>query len=280
MKPEAFKDILFEPDDKGLVTVTLNTPKRKNALSPYTFYELYWAIDILEKSSDLKAMILTGAKDEAIDDSGKEAFSSGGYFNESALKDIDEEAMKEIDFSDLAQKKLVMKMFQCYKPIVAAINGLAIGAGFTMPLAGADLIYLSEHAWIQLPFARLGLVSELACTFLLPRLVGFQKAKEIIYFSQKLSAQEALDLNLVNGVFPHEELLPAVREITSKIIPPKGASFALETIKKNMHRPFIQELSNMLDDENKGLQECMKSEDFGEGLMARIEKREAVFKGC
>ncbi len=279
MQPTDFKDILYQTEKNGLVTVTLNIPKRKNAMSPYTFYELYWAIDHFEKDESLGAMIITGAKDPDADNPQKEAFSSGGYFNESAFSDISDELKKEIDVSDIAQKRLTIKMFGCYKPIIAAINGLAIGAGFTMPLAGADLIYMSEYAWIRLPFAQLGIVSELASSFLLPRYIGFQKAKEIIYFAQKLTAKEALELKLVNDVVSHDELLPYAKGKALALSPPKGAGLAIGRIKKSMHEPFIEAVSKTLDLENEGLNFCIKTADFGEGLVARIEKRDPQFSG-
>ncbi|MBU2510252.1 enoyl-CoA hydratase/isomerase family protein [bacterium] len=274
-----FKDILYQADGNGLVTVTLNIPKRKNAMSPYTFYELYWAVDHFERDEKLGAMVITGAKDPDVNDPQKEAFSSGGYFNESAFNDVSDELKKEIDISDIAQKRLTLKMFGCYKPIIAAINGLAIGAGFTMPFAGADLIYMSEYAWIRLPFAQLGIISELASSFLLPRYVGFQKAKEIIYFSKKLTAKEALELGLVSDVILHENLLLHAKDKALALIPPRGAGLAIGRIKKSMHEPFIEAISKTLDLENEGLGFCVKTADFGEGLMARIEKRDPRFTG-
>lgn len=109
--------------------------------------------------------------------------------------------------------------------------------------------------------------------------MGFQKAKEIIYFSKKLTAQEAADLNLVNGVLPHSDLLPYCREQALQLVPPRGAGQAIQRIKRTMHLPYIEALSNALDLENEELTRCMNSVDFGEGLMARIEKREPRFSG-
>ena len=180
--------------------MTLNTPKRKNALSPLTFLELFWAIDALERDDAAHAMIITGARDPDSDDPAKEAFSSGGYFNPAAFEGLPDEIMKQIDLKDIAQKRTTLKLFKCDKPVIAAINGLAVGGAVTMALSGADLIYLSEHAWFRLPFNSLGIIAELASSYLLPRLVGFQKAKEIVYFSKKISAQEAVELGLANEV--------------------------------------------------------------------------------
>ncbi|MCP4754146.1 MAG: enoyl-CoA hydratase [Proteobacteria bacterium] len=279
MKIEDFNDIVYEKDETGIVTVTLNTPKRKNALSPVSFLELFWAVDIMEKDDTAGIMIITGAKDPNNDDPTKEAFSSGGYFNPDAMKNASEEVKSQLDLTDIAQKKMTVKMFGCDKPIIAAINGLAIGGAFTMALSGADLIYMSEHAWIRMPFSNLGIIAELASSLLLPRLVGFQKAKEIVYFSKVVPAQEALELGIANQVLPHDELLPYAREQALKLIPPGGAGFAIRQMKRAFHKPYIEAVSQALDNENEGLNICFKTGDFMEAFAARLEKRDPVFKG-
>ncbi len=280
MKVEDFTDILFEKDDQtGIVMVTLNTPKRKNALSPLTFLELFWAVEIMENDDSAHIMIITGAKDPDDNDLTNEAFSSGGYFNPTALGNVDDELLKQIDIQDIAQKKLTMKMWQFDKPVIAAINGLAIGAGFTMPLACADLIYMSEHAWLKLPFVSLAIVPEFAMTYVLPRVVGFQKAKEIMYFGEAIKAKEALELGLINEVVPHEDLLFTAREAALKLIPPQGAGLAVRMTKRALHKPLLDNFSKTLDLENEGLNKAMTTEDFMECLAAKGQKRTPVFKG-
>lgn len=279
MKVEEFKEITYEKEASGLVTVTINIPKRKNAMSPYTFYELFWAVDAFENDSECGVMILTGAKDPDSSDPEKEAFSSGGYFNAAALENIPEEIRADIDLADIAQKRISMKMFKCMKPIIAAINGLSVGAGFTLPLVGADLIYMSEYAWIRLPFSSLGIISELASSFLLPRLMGFQKAKEIVYFGRTVTAREAVELGLANEVVPHEKLMEVARERALALTPPRGPGFSIQAMKKCIHQPYIEAVSRALDLENEGLNECFKTADFAEALTARMEKREPLFRG-
>lgn len=279
MKIDDFKDIKYEKDDSGIVTLTFNTPKRKNALSMISFLEIFWAVDHFEKDDSAGAMIMTGAKDPESDDPEKEAYSSGGYFSMDAFNGVSDEIMQQIDISDIAQKKVTVKLFNCDKPIIAAMNGLAIGGAFTMSLAGADLIYMSEHAWIQMPFSKLGIVPELASSFLLPRVMGFQKAKEIIYFSKKLTAIEALELNLGNAVLPHAELLGYAREQAKMLIPPDGAAYAIRQMKQALHKPYVEAVEKALDLENEGLNNCWKSADFAESLLSRHEKRAPVFKG-
>jgi 2-(1,2-epoxy-1,2-dihydrophenyl)acetyl-CoA isomerase len=280
MKVEDFKDILYEKDETtGIVTITLNTPKRKNALSFVSFLELFYAVDEMEKDDTARAMIITGAKDPDSRDATTEAFCSGGYFNMKLIQEIPEEIQAEIDLTDIAQKKLCLKFFSLDKPVIAAINGLSIGAGFTMPLAAADLIYMSEHAWIQLPFVGLGIVPEFALTYFLPRLMGFQKAKEIVYFRKRVSAQQALEWGWVNDVVTHDELIPHAREMARKLIPPEGPGLAVKLAKRAFHKPYMDSLAAALDVENEGLNQGVMTYDFGEALKSRKEKRAPVFRG-
>ena len=280
MKVEDFKDILYEKDEAtGIVTVTLNTPKRKNAMSFITFLELFYAVEEMEKDDTARAMVMTGAKDPDTHDPQNEAFCSGGYFNMKLIQEIPDEIRDEIDLTDIAQKKLCLKFFSLDKPVIAAINGLAIGAGFTMPLAGADLIYMSEHAWIQLPFVGLGIVPEFALTYFLPRLMGFQKAKEIVYFRKRVPAQQALEWGWVNDVLPHDQLLSHATEMAQKLIPPEGPGLAVKLAKRAFHKPYMDALAAALDVENEGLNQGVMTYDFGEALKARKEKRAPVFRG-
>lgn len=279
METQDFRDIIYAKDETGIVTLTLNTPARKNALSALTFLELYYAVDRFESDDAAYAMIITGAKDPKSDDPAKEAFSSGGYFNPDAYEGVSPEIMAEIDMSDIAQKRTTLKFYACDKPIIAAVNGLAIGGAVTLCLAAADQIYMSEHAWMDLPFARLGLAAELASTFFLPRLLGFQKAKELLFYPERLTASETVELGIANQVLPHSELLSYAREKVLQLIPPQGPSLSIREMKRCMHQPHMNALGNALDQENAAFAKLMATEDFVEGLMARVERRPPVFKG-
>lgn len=280
MKIDAFKNVIYEKDaDSGIVTVILNRPDIRNALTFSVILELYHAVDAVENDETAKALIITGAPAEDDKDPANEAFSSGGYFNPKELESMDEETKNEIDFTDIAQKKLCLKMWNLYKPIIAAINGLAIGGGFTIPLACADLIYASEHAWVRLPFIGLGITPELASSYLLPRIVGFQKAKEIFFFGEKLTARELFDMGIVNKVLPHDELLPFARETALRLIPPRGAGRAVYWTKKMLHEPLVEMVTRALDEENEALLQAIGTVDFMEALKARKEKRAPLFIG-
>jgi 2-(1,2-epoxy-1,2-dihydrophenyl)acetyl-CoA isomerase len=280
MAVKDFNNIIYDKDDNtGVVLVTINRPEIKNALSILVLLELNRAAELFDSDETAMAMIITGAKASADNDPANEAFSSGGYFNPAELESLDEETKAEFDLTDIAQKKLCLKLWQINKPIIAAINGLAIGGGFTLPLACADLIYVSEYAWVKLPFISLGIIPELASSYLLPRILGFQRAKEILFFGGTLNADQLLDMGLVNKILPHTELIAYSKEIAARLVPPKGSSLAVGLAKQAIHRPLIEAVSRALDEENAGLNKAFAAADFWEVLAARKEKREPIFKG-
>ena len=280
MTEKNFEAILYEKnDDTKIVTVTINRPEIRNALTLRVLLELYWAADAVEKDDTAKALIITGARSEGNNDPAREAFCSGGYFNPAELESMDKETKAEIDLTDIAQKKLCLKLWSLYKPVIVAMNGLAIGGGLTIPLACADLIFASEYAWARLPFVNLGIVPELASSYFLPRLLGFQRAKEIMFFGEKMTAQQMLKMGIVNKVLPHGELISYARETALKLIPPRGAWMAVRMTKEILHKPLIEAVTRALDLENVALNKLFASNDFFEAITARMEKREPVFKG-
>ena len=267
---EDFEDIIYEKEDNGICTATISRPEARNAVTYVTFLEIYTVLEDMEKDRNAKVLIITG-------DPRGNAFTSGGYFKPEMIEEM--KKYKEIDLMDIAQKKVCMKFWDFNKPVIAAINGMAIGGGITMPLAGADLIYMAENAWLGFFFSKRAIIPEFSCTFLLPLLVGFQKAKEICYFGDKITAQKAYELGLVNKVLPPDELIPYSREQALKLIPPKGPSLSLKLMKKTMHAYFREILDRTLDLENRALRKAFTSKDFNESMKALKEKRDPVFVG-
>ncbi len=280
MDENSFKEILYEKEEgTGIVTLTLNTPERKNAMGLVTISEIMMAVDRMEQDASSRVMIITGAKHPERKNPAEEAFSSGGYFTKEELQDSKGKQKNSGELEDIAQKELFLKFWKLEKPVIAAINGLAIGIGFTMPLSCADLIYMSEYGWLKMPFVSIGLLPEFASTYVLPRLLGFQKAKEIFYFGNKINAEEAVESGLANKVLAHDDLLPYSKKMALRLIPPEGAGLSVQLTKKALNAPLIREMSRALDIENKGLNRAVTTSDFQEAVSSRIEKRKPVFKG-
>lgn len=272
MNINEFEDIIYEKEENGICTITINRPERRNALSQVTFLEIETVLDDMQQDDNTRVLIITGCQEA-------DAFSSGGYFNMKYQTQIPQEIRKQIDFSDIAQKKLCMKFWDFPKPIITAINGFAIGAGITMPLAVSDLIYMSENAWIGFYFVERAIVPEFAASFILPFYLGFQKAKEVLYFGDQIPAKKAKELGFINKVLPEGELIPYVRKIALRLIPPNSPSVALKLMKKSMHDYFRKILSDTLDLENKSIHKAFTTHDFRESTRALSEKRDPIFKG-
>lgn len=272
MDIEDFKEILYEKEANGVCTLTINIPKRRNALSFVTFYEIQTALADMEADKKAHVLIITGSEEG-------NAFSSGGYFNMKEMMDIEPELLEQMDLEDIAIKRLCMKLWDFPKPIIAAINGLAIGAGITMPLACADLIYMSDDAWAGFFFVKRAIVPEFGLSFMLPLMIGFQRAKELLFLGDKIPAEKMYEYGLINGVVPHDELMTHCRKIAERLIPPKGPSVSLRFMKKIMHDYYRSIISDTLDKENIGLRTLFKTADFRASVKALQTKSDPDFKG-
>jgi enoyl-CoA hydratase/carnithine racemase len=272
MLVEEFKQIKYEKEENGILTVTLNWPEKKNALSPIGLLELWYAVDHAEKDKQIKVMILTGSKEAG-------AFSSGGYFSAEMLKDVPEKYRAEINLRDMASKRLCLKFWDFSKPVISVINGFAVGGGFTLPVICSDLVYMAEDAWWALYFVKRAVMPDFATTVLLPFMIGMNKSKELLYFGDRMSAQDAVKVGLVNKVLPKEKLMVYARNQALRLIPPKGPSLSIKLMKKTMHTYFRGIIESQLDLENKMWTKAIQSKDFGESLKALKEKREPTFTG-
>ena len=268
---EDFKDIKYEKEENGICTITINRPERRNALSPITFLELEFAFEYMEHDDDVRVAVITGNQEG-------NAFSSGAYVSPKIQSEMTPEIIKMLDPTDRSSKRIARKIFDFPKPVVAAVNGLAIGGGITMLLIGADLIYASENAYLGFYFVQNAFMSEFASTFLLPLLLGFQRAKEIIYYGKKIEAQEALELGLVNKLLPLNELVPYAREQALKLITPKAPGLSIRLMRKAIHTMFKDQIYKILDIENEGYATLLSKPDVGIAALARREKKEPVFK--
>jgi len=272
MLTEDFTQIKYVKEENGILNITLNWPEKKNALSPLGLLELWYALDHAETDEKIGVVILTGSQEAG-------AFSSGGYFSQDMLKHVPESHRREINLRDMASKRLCLKFWDFSKPVISVINGFAVGGGFTLPIICSDLVYMAEDAWWALFFVKRAVMPDFATTFLLPFLVGMNKAKELFYFGDRMTAHEAEKLGLVNKVLPKEELMPYARTQALKLIPPQGPSLSIKLMKQTMHSYFRDIIETQLDLENKMWSKAIRSKDFGESLKALKEKREPSFIG-
>ena len=258
-----FENILFTTDE-AIATIAFNRPKALNALNAALLAELSQAVDAVAESPDIRVLVLTGT--------GDKAFVAGA--------DI-----KELDGLTSLQAKTVAKRGQVAIdkiaalpiPVIAAVNGYALGGGTEMALA-CDFIYASETASLGLPETNLGLMPGFGGTQRLARLIGPNQAKELIFTGKIIPAAQALTLGLVNQVFPADDLMEQVMA-TARLMVAKGR-VSLRAAKETVDSGLDTDLATGLKIEQNAFALCMASEDAREGTQAFIEKRKAHFKGA
>jgi enoyl-CoA hydratase/carnithine racemase len=203
-----YEQILCEISD-GIATITLNRPKRLNAWTPKMAGEILDALKKIDEDDSAGVSIITGAGRGFC--AGMDLSAGGSTFDRSAREDAAEEAGGLPSTTDIIKILLDLR-----KPVIAAVNGPAVGVGVTMILP-MDIRIASESARLGLVFVRRGVVPELASPWFLPRIVGVSKAAELLYSGRIIGAQEALDCGLVSRVVPDDQLMDVAREMAGEI---------------------------------------------------------------
>jgi enoyl-CoA hydratase len=258
----AFENLLYEKRD-GIGYVTLNRPEKLNALNRRTMEELYECFQDIEKDDEVRTIILTGA--------GEKAFGGGADINELAVQTPVEG--KEMS---VRGQKILDLIEHLGKPVIAAINGYALGGGCELALA-CTLRIASESARLGQPEVKLGLIPGYAGTQRLPRLVGKGRALEMLLSGDPISASEAYRIGLVNQVVPAQELIATAEKLAQKIMAnaPLAVKFALEAVSHGLEMPEAE--GQFLEATLFGL--CCTTADMKEGTRAFLEKRPARFTG-
>lgn len=258
----AYENIIFQLDE-GIATITFNRPKALNALNDELLGEFSLALDDIMKNEDVRVLILTGA--------GEKSFIAGADITELTTFN----ALQAKNFSRRGQKA-INKLQELAIPVIAAVNGFALGGGNEVAIA-CDFIYASENAVFGLPEINLGIMPGFGGTQRLPRLIGKNMAKEMIFTGKMIRADEAFRIGLVNKICSPESLMDEVLK-TAKNIASKG-KVSLRGAKHAVNSGMNSDLVTGCRIEIDAFALCFASEDAKEGTVAFLEKRKAEFKG-
>lgn len=257
------KHLLFENKD-GVAKLTLNRPKAFNSFNREMAFELQDALDTCAKDESIRAILLTG--------NGK-AFCAG-----QDLKEVTDPTINP-GFKNILEEHynpIILRLRQVEKPVVAAVNGVAAGAGANIALA-CDIVLAHEKVDFIQAFSAIGLVPDSGGTFFLPRLVGFQKALALAMLADKVNAVEAERMGMIYKVLPSETFENDAYAIAKRLanMPTKG----LALTKRLFNLSLTNDLETQLDLEGKLQIEASQTEDYQEGVNAFLEKRKPIFKG-
>ena len=250
-------------EKKGKIgVVTINRPERMNALHPPANFELHEIWNDFERDPDVWVGVLTGA--------GEKAFSAGNDLRYTAEHGRDMVRMAESGFGGLTRRTT------CFKPILAAVNGFALGGGFEMALA-CDIIIAADHARVGLPEPRVGLMAGAGGVHRLPRMIPQKIAMGYILTGRHMTAQEAHRLGVVNEVVPLAELMPTVMKWAGEIL--ECAPLSIRASKQAALMGLGHPLDVALSMQFTEAERMRRSEDTVEGPRAFAEKRTPVWKG-
>ena len=267
--------------DQHILTITLNRPDRLNALTRELEEELFHAMRTADEDEEVRVVILTGA--------GK-GFCAGADLE--ALGWISDLDWSQVNIEDLRQKIMPSRRlaqgsadFQrtysyfpaVRKPIIAAINGVAVGLGFVLPLY-CDLRIAADTARFGTAFAQRGLIAEHGVSWMLPRLVGMGNATDLLYSARLVQADEALRMGLVNRIVSAGDLMSEVRAYAEHLannVSPRS----LRIMKQQLYEDQFQTLAESIDRANDAMIPSFGCEDFREGVAHFVEKRQARFNG-
>ncbi len=262
-----YSTILYDVDD-GILTITLNRPEALNAFTNDMLMELIDACDRADADDNISAIIVTGAGRGFC--AGADLSRGASTFDSGAREDREDRVNRD------GGGRLTLRLYELNKPIIAAINGAAVGVGVTMTLA-MDIRLASTAAKFGFVFARRGIVPEACSSYFLPRAVGISKALEWCYSGRVFPAQEAMDGGLLRSLHEPDDLLPAARAIAEDIrdnAAPVSVALPRHMMWKMLGADHPMEAHKI---DSRGIHYRGKSDDSKEGVTAFLEKRDAQF---
>ena len=257
----SYENILTDNKDQVCI-ITVNRPDKLNALNYQTIQEIGMAVAAAEKDPGVRAIILTG--------SGSKAFIAGADISEFEAYSVEKGKKLSAD-----GHKVFDSVEACSKPVIAAVNGFALGGGCELAMA-CHMRIASDNAKFGQPEVKLGLIPGYGGTQRLPQLIGKAKAIELLMTADMIGAAEALTLGMVNYVTTQESLIGKCMEVINKIIP--QAPLAISAIVKSVNAHYDKS-ANGFKTEVDAFGECFTTSDFKEGTQAFLEKRKAQFTG-
>jgi enoyl-CoA hydratase/carnithine racemase len=261
------QDLLYKKEN-GIATLTLNRPDKMNPLTREISNGLYESMEDVSKDDDVRVVIITGT--------GR-AFCSGADVKAMAERAVQNapDPIAQQAVQRPARRHFALLFHECEKPVIAAINGVAVGVGLDIALA-CDIRIASDRARFSEAYIRRGIAPAAGGTYFLPRLVGIDKACQLIFTGDMVDAEEAERIGLVTMVVPHDELEKTTMELAEKIA--KGPLQAIKYAKKAIYDGLTTDLKTNLDYTMGVRQELLKTEDHKEGTVSFVEKRAPVFK--
>ncbi len=258
------KTLSYTIDQAGIAILTLSRPERLNAMSAPMFQALSKQMDVINSAKDVKAVLLTG-EGRAFCTGLDLGEMKGGYGGKEAF-------YRHVELAN----KLIVQLSELNKPLVAAVNGVAAGSGMNIVLA-ADLAVASSEASFSQSFDHVGLIPDVGGAYMLPRIVGVSKAKEMIFAGRKLDAWEALKLGIVHKLAEPEQVLETAYALAKRMA--SGPAFAFAVAKKMLSRCNEMDIHTALHMEALSQALVSNSEDYKEGVEAFFEKRAPAFWG-
>ncbi|WP_445355078.1 enoyl-CoA hydratase [Microbulbifer sp. EKSA008] len=240
-----------------ILEITINRPGRKNALTMAMYTAMAGLLNNAATNPDVRVAIITGA--EGI-------FTSGNDLTDFLGGSAEGEESPVFQF--------MSALYHFPKPVVAAVNGPAVGIGTTM-LLHCDLSFAGDDAMFQMPFVDLGLCPEYGSSYLLPRIAGHAKASELLLLSKRFSAQEAVEIGICNAAVAPEQAIVRAREAAAELA--RKAPAALRLTKQLLRRATQEKGLEFIQDEGRYFKERLASDEFKEAAMAFMEKRPADF---